>query len=126
MQHWPGRLFLDGRREDLGMGGGPGCRDTADEEVQAEMASSVASSSEKLRAMLKRTSGRPGSRGFSAAYDLQAARLAAAAVSVEVVGDLQLGVADRAMGLGRLRPIGIAGEIVAPGGDRVVELPSNT
>ena len=61
--------------------------------------------------------------GSAATNACQAARASAYCSAAQVVGgDQELGVEDRPLGVGRLRPVGELGEVALPGGDRLVEL----
>ena len=86
----------------------------------AAMASSNFFSARKLSPIWKRTPGTRGSSGFWTTNSLQAARASGYRVRREMIGgDQELGVEDRALGVGTLRSIGEVGQVAFPGGDRL-------
>ena len=66
---------------------------------------------------------RGASSGFWATNALPGGAGLGVPLAAEVVGgDQELGVEDRALGVGRLRAVGELGQVALPGGDRLVEL----
>ena len=76
----------------------------------------------KLSPIWKRTWGTRASRGFWPTKSLQAARASVMAPATVVVGgDQELGVENRALGVGALGAVGKLGQIALPGRDRLGE-----
>ena len=124
----PGRVALLGLEDrgdvELGVRGGLGAGELADQGVPGGDRLVVFLLRLEALADLEEHLGHPGVERVLADEGLPGA--AGVGILLEgqgVGGDLELGVEDRPLGVGRLRAVGVLGEVAAIGGDGVVELP---